>query len=352
MKQIPFVHILYSGKLYGTERMTINLAQGLSAEYASIILAPGGLVLAEATIHDITAKCFGNFWDLVGYLKSYLSQYQQLIFVTTTVSQSILVLLGNLIYRRQIIHLHLVHGGTEEKLSYGRKSLLNRLPVQLIAVSDYVRERLEVHGVNPTKIKVIENFLLTSEVEKIPKRQPFDQPGITQIIIVSRLDPIKRIDLLFDTLDACPELASLKFWIFGLGRDLEQLQIKAQAKYPQVILKGFSQEIFQGMANSDLLLHLCPVEPFGLVILEAMAVGIPVLVPDQGGTKTLVKNEITGFQFKANDPQDLARCLLRLQHTSPDLLNYVVKNAQKNLKSEYSELKGIKAYRELLAFSF
>jgi glycosyltransferase involved in cell wall biosynthesis len=350
MEQIPFVHVLYSGKLYGTERMTINIAKGLCDEHSSIILAPGGLVLAEATIHDITAKCFGNNWDLVHYLKSYLFQYQKLIFVTTSVSQSILVLLCNLIYRRQIIHLHIVHGGTEEKLSYARKSLLNSLPVQLIAVSDYVRERLEVHGVNPTKIKVIENFLLTSEVEKIPKRQPFNQPGITQIIIVSRLDPIKRIDLLFDTLDSCPELDSLKFRIFGLGRDMEQLQIKAKAKYPQVILKGFSKEIFQAMANSDLLLHLCPVEPFGLAILEAMAVGLPVLVPNQGGTKTLVQNDISGFQFKANDPQDLAQCLLKLQHTSPKLLNYVVKNAQKNLKSEYSELKGINAYRELLTF--
>jgi glycosyltransferase involved in cell wall biosynthesis len=350
MDKIPFIYVLYSGNLYGTERMTINIAKGLGHEHSSIILTPEGLVLAEATSHEITTKCFANDWDLICYLESYLVQHQKLVFATASVSQSIFIMLCNLFYRRQIIHLHIVHGGTQENLSYARKSLLNNLPVKLIAVSNYVRERLEIHGVNAKKIKVIENFLLTSEIEKMPKRPPFNKPGITQVIVVSRLDPIKRIDLLFDTLDSFPELDSLQFRIFGFGRDTEKLKIRARAKYPQVKLKGFSKQIFKAMANSDLLLHLCPVEPFGLAILEAMAVGLPVLVPDQGGTKTLVENGISGFQFRANDQQDLARCLLKLQQTSPELLNFVVKNARKNLESQYSELKGINAYRLLIDF--
>ena len=350
MDKIPFIYILYSGQLYGTERMAINTVKSLCQEQLSIILTPGGLVLDAAAYYGIPTKCFGNHWDLVRYLKSYLVQYQKLVFVTTSVSQSILIMLCNLFYRRQIVHLHMVHGGTEEHLSYARKSLLNNLPVKLIAVSNYVRERLEVHGVNPQKIQVIENFLLTSEIEKAAKRQPFNKPGITQVIIVSRLDPIKRIDLLFDTLDYFPELNSLEFSIFGFGREMEKLKIKARDKYPQVILKGFSQEVFKAMANSDLLLHLCPVEPFGLAILEAMAIGLPVLVPNQGGTKILVENGISGFHFNANDRQDLALCLLKLRQTSPELLNSVVENAQKRLASQYSEIKGINAYLQLIKF--
>ena len=37
------------------------------------------------------------------------------------------------------------------------------------------------------------------------------------------------------------------------------------------------------IADADLLVHLCPVEPFGLAILEAMAAAVPVLVPNSGG---------------------------------------------------------------------
>ena len=101
------------------------------------------------------------------------------------------------------------------------------------------------------------------------------------------------------------------------------------------------------MANYDLLLHLCPVEPFGLAILEAMAVGLPVLVPNQGGTKDLVKHNISGFQFNANDKNDLARCLTELQQTSPESLNSIVKNAYQTAASQYSEEQGIAAYHQL-----
>ena len=56
-------------------------------------------------------------------------------------------------------------------------------------------------------------------------------------------------------------------------------------------------------AASDLLIHTCPTEPFGMVILEAMAARIPVLVPDEGGAASLIDDGRTGFKFKADDPQ-------------------------------------------------
>ena len=227
MDLIPVVYILHSGQLYGIERMTINTAKGLSHEYLSIILTPKGSVLQVAVEQGITTKCFGNYWDLMRYISFYLWWHQKLVFATTSVSQSILVMLCNLLFRRQIIQLHMVHGGSEEHLSYARKSLLNNLPIKLIAVSNYVRERLETYQVKPQKIKVIENFLLTSEIE----------------------------------------------------------------------------------------------------------------------------NGISGFQFNADDKTDLAHCLLKLQQISPELLNTVVRNAQKTLESNYSEPKGINAYRQLLNFS-
>lgn len=348
MNQIPCIYVLYSGQLYGTERMAMITVRGIASEFQSILLAPPGLILAEAEEQGITTQYFKHKWDLVRYLKSYLVQYQKLAFVTTSVFQSVLIIVGNLFYRRQIVHLHIVHGGTDERLSYARKSLLNYLPVKLIAVSEFVRDRLQVHGVRPQQIEVIENFLLRSQIETMPKRQLFTKPGINRIVVVSRLDPIKRVDLLFDALDSFPELDRLKFHIFGFGSDMEQLKRRATEKHPQVILEGFSHQVWEVMANSDLLLHLCPVEPFGLAILEAMAVGIPVLVPDRGGTGIIVKHNISGFQFRANDKQDLASWLVKLQQVPADLLNYIVKNAHKTLTSQFSEQRGIKAYYRLL----
>ncbi len=348
LNQIPCIYVLHSGQLYGTERMAMITVRGIASEFQSILLAPPGLILAEAEYQGITTQCFKHKWDLVRYLKSYLVQYQKLAFVTTGVFQSILIIVGNFFYRRQIVHLHMVHGGTDEGLSYARKSLLNYLPVKLIAVSEFVRDRLQVHGVRPQQIKTIENFLLDSQIEAMPKRPPFTKPGINRIVIVSRLDPIKRVDLLFDALDSCPQLDRLEFRILGSGKDIDRLKRRAIERYPQVVLEGFSHQVLEAMADSDLLLHLCPVEPFGLVILEAMAVGIPVLVPDRGGTGIIVKHGISGFQFRANDEKDLALWLVKLQQAPAELLNSVVNNAHATLTSRFSEQRGIAAYRCLL----
>ena len=351
MNQIPLIYVLHSGQLYGTERMAMIAVKGISHEFQPILLAPPGLLLAEAKHQGLATECFRNNWDLGNRLKSYLVEHQKVVFVTTSVSQSICIMLWNLFYHRQLVHLLMVHGGVNERLSYARKSMLNYLPVKFIAVSEFVRDRLQVHGVRPQQIKVIENFLSESQIELMPKRQPFTKPGIKRVIVVSRLDPIKRVDLLFDTLDSFPELDGLEFRIFGSGRDMAKLKKRASESHPQVILEGFSNQVLEEMANSDLLLHLCPVEPFGLAILEAMAVGIPVLVPDRGGAKTLVQHGISGFQFSADDEKDLALWLLKLQKSPAQLLNQIVSNAQNTLKSRFSEQKGIAAYNDLLNFA-
>ena len=218
--------------------MAMITVRGIAPEFQSILLAPPGPILAEAEERGIPTQCFKHKWDLVRYLKSYLVQYQKLVFVTTGVFQSILIIVGNFFYRRQIVHLHIVHGGTDEGLSYARKSWLNYLPVKLIAVSEFVRDRLQAHGVRPQQIETIENFLSKSQIETIRKRQPFTKSGINRIVIVSRLDPIKRVDLLFDALDFCPRLKSIQFRIFGLGRDMERLKKRATEYHPQVVLDG------------------------------------------------------------------------------------------------------------------
>ena len=51
-----------------------------------------------------------------------------------------------------------------------------------------------------------------------------------------------------------------------------------------------SADIPRHMAEADLLVHTCPAEPFGLVILEAMAVNLPVLVTDAAGWSAIVQD--------------------------------------------------------------
>ena len=145
----------------------------------------------------------------------------------------------NKVYRRRIAHLHLVHGGAAEALSYGRKSKLNGKPVEFVAVSHYVRERLLAHHVNDAQIRVIENFLPDAQIKACPKRGPFGAGEIRRLIVISRLDPEKRVGLLLDALARDPEsgrfeVRDLRQWLGG--RCAEAAGFGGR---PQRVVRGF-----------------------------------------------------------------------------------------------------------------
>ena len=345
----PLVYALHSGNLYGTERMALATLEGLRDRFSPVLLAPPGPALAEAARLGIPGESFSSPREFARRLRPWLAQHRRLAFVATGVVHSLAFLALNVWYRRKAVHLHLVHGGTDERLSYGRKRLLNPTPALLVAVSDFVRERLIANGAAPGKIRVIENFLTDERVRAAPRRAAFTSAGIRKVVIVSRIDPIKRVDLLLDTLDRYPDLGTLDFRILGSGWDLDTLRARAAARHPQVNFIGFTETVAEELAAADLLLHLCPSEPFGLAILEAMAAGVPVLVPDTGGTALLVEEGVSGSRFRADDADALAARLQALQSAPAALLNDWVAGADRALATRFSQAERLADYERLLA---
>jgi glycosyltransferase involved in cell wall biosynthesis len=101
------------------------------------------------------------------------------------------------------------------------------------------------------------------------------------------------------------------------------------------------------MAAADLLLHTCAVETFGLVVLEAMAVRLAALVPDQGGTGLLIQDGVSGFTYKADDADALAARLVELRDAPAEQLNRIVENASLKVQHEYSADAALRRYREI-----
>jgi glycosyltransferase involved in cell wall biosynthesis len=67
------------------------------------------------------------------------------------------------------------------------------------------------------------------------------------------------------------------------------------------------------MTACDVFCHAAPFEPFGIVCLEAMAVGLPVVVPDSGGIQEAVVHGMTGLIYQSLDVESLARAMIQLQ---------------------------------------
>jgi glycosyltransferase involved in cell wall biosynthesis len=195
---------------------------------------------------------------------------------------------------------------------------------------------------------VIENFLPDAQVASAPRRAPFCAAGARRLMVISRLDPIKRVDLLLDAFDREPALHDLRVEVLGAGYDLDQLRRRAAAAYPQIRIEGFKSDVQARLAAADLLVHLCPAEPFGLAIVEAMAAGVPVLVPDRGGAGDLVKDGVNGFRFRADDAASLAQRLLEMSQAPAQLLNQVVAGGRQALATRFSAAARVADYRELM----
>lgn len=343
----PMVYLLHSGNLFGTERMALETLAALP-EYRPVIVCPPGPLQTLTAARGIETQLGTSRKTWVKAVFALFRQNRRLICLSTSLTQVLWIVLANLRYRRELIHLHLVHGGADERDSYGRKYLLNRLPLTQVAVSHFVRERLIHHGVRPERIQVVGNFLSAATRAAIPVHGPWGPPPRRRGVVVSRLIPDKKVDLLLEALARHADLHHLEFDVFGTGGQLEALRCRAAQQSLPVRFHGFAVDVQKRLCHYDFLLHLNGQEPFGMVLLEAMAAGIPVVVPDCGGTGEIVQDSHNGLTFSADDADSLADALRRIARLETTELQQLLDHAATTLNQTYGQAGQVARYRQLL----
>ena len=87
----------------------------------------------------------------------------------------------------------------------------------------------------------------------------------------------------------------------GPNRDSIQRKIDDFNLGNYVHLKGNVEHVEEYLWNSDIFVHSATYEPLGLVILEAMAAGLPCVCLDGRGNRDIVSNDENGFILKDSD---------------------------------------------------
>ncbi len=100
------------------------------------------------------------------------------------------------------------------------------------------------------------------------------------------------------------ELPGARLWLFGDGPERAALE---RAAGDGVAFAGFVRdraELAGTLASADVLLHACPFETFGIGIAEAVACGLPIVVPDRGGAA----EQANGAAARTYPSGDAERC--------------------------------------------
>ncbi|MDO8493080.1 MAG: glycosyltransferase family 4 protein [bacterium] len=174
--------------------------------------------------------------------------------------------------------------------------------------SPIMKDWMSDFGLNRDKIVVLSDF---DDLEIFFKKSElvcsFDKSK-TNIIYVGRLAPEKGVDTLLKALSEMENRKNIVVHIVGDGREKERL-IKMSQEYKledSVVFYGWiDKQRLNGLYHdSDFFVHPARwAEPLGLTIPEAMATGLPVIVPEVSGSAWAAGE--AGITFKNGDYKDL-----------------------------------------------
>jgi glycosyltransferase involved in cell wall biosynthesis len=135
------------------------------------------------------------------------------------------------------------------------------------------------------------------------------------LVTIGRLVARKATTQLIDVF-AASALPDAHLLIVGDGPDREAIEQRARERgvSQRVHLLGQvgDDEKYAALSCADAFVSTSQHEGFGLVFLEAMAFGLPVLCYDRGGQVDFLKSDETGFVVRLNDEADFVRALRQL----------------------------------------
>lgn len=225
---------------------------------------------------------------------------------------------------------------------------------RFVAVSKDIRQWLhKTLCVRSSKIKTIINGVDTEKFFPMPKtdlRAEYEFEGSIVIGIVSRLDPIKRHDLLFQAFSKLDHKKyKLKLVVIGRGSENSKLQELAK-KLPyseRIKFWGECEEVAKLYRLIDIFVLPSENEGISNTILEAMASGLPVIATKVGGNPELVQHEHTGLLIPPNDCDELVNALNFYIEKTPEMRKVHGSNARERAVSKFSLDRMIKQYETL-----
>lgn len=223
---------------------------------------------------------------------------------------------------------------------------------KIICVSDYIRKiGILNHLISNKNSITIYNFIKFNQGYFLERNEAIKQIGHYNIGIIARLDYMKNIDLLIRAIAALKRKGvSLSLIIFGFGpleKDLNKLIKKLGLENNVVINKSHLMDASRFLKCLDLFVLTSRSEPFGFVLLEAMASGIPTIAIKNGAIPEIIENNYNGLLISKRDPIELSEAIIRLFNDQALQKRFSI-NGYKVLKEKFSEKKTVGKYLNLI----
>jgi len=238
--------------------------------------------------------------------------------------------------------------GMEDGVSHAVELWAMREANLILVNSTAIAEEItRVHGADPVRVELLHPGIEPaacmshqSEERLAAFRSVLAQQDELLVTFTGRLDLEKGVDTLINAFALLKSrLPKARLAIAGRGvlRPTIEEHLKKLHLEREVTLCGYleGQVLRSFYQVSDI--QVCPshYEPFGLVALEAMAVGTPVVVSGTGGLRDIVSSTKVGRRFSPRNPGELADTLYELAN-SPGLRRQIGEAGRKHVLQQFA----------------
>ena len=216
----------------------------------------------------------------------------------------------------------------QKTLQYIRKwdiKTINRVDY-FIANSKFVQKRIQNTYKKTSKVIYppvdIEKFILED------KKEDF-------YLTASRLVPYKKTKLIIEAFNKMP---NKKLIVIGKGEELNNIKKIAKSN---VKIIGYQPEetLIYYMQKAKAFVYAA-IEDFGIIPIEAMACGTPVIALNKGGTAETVKNGVNGILFENQNTKDMIKAINKFENqkfNSHIIRNSVLNFSKENFKHQFKK---------------
>ncbi len=340
----------------GGQAVLLNIIRYLKKEYdVEALIFNRGLIEPELKktgikTHHIQApekvkyryidKYIPFYKKLTDFLKSgkYDLVYSGGMFATKLAAPACFFLKVPLIWHKQLI---IEKGYFSYNASQAR--LLSNFTSKIICVSDASRESMIKSGVNPKKLVTVHNGVEIHKAkgQRLRIRDKYKVKGDFVCGTVCIFRQNKGLELLVKAAGIIEKQnKKIKFMLVGKadkGQEGYEMEIRESVKrrgLRNFIFAGYGDK-FDFMPGFDLYVMSSPNEPFGLVTIEAMSLGIPVVGFNKGGTGEIVTDGRDGLLAKEISAEALAGKIMKA-YNDKKKMKAMGKEAMKTVMSKFN----------------
>lgn len=164
---------------------------------------------------------------------------------------------------------------------------------RFIAVSNAVQSSLESAGIPESSIDVVRNGVRLQRPQSNNAAPRTGLKGPVSLVAIGALTPEKNYPTLIEAAKLAQiEGANVRWTVLGEGRERARLSRLIKKTSVPVELRGHVPDVSPYLAEASALVHTATAEALGSGILEALAMGVPVVATRVGGIPEVITPEV------------------------------------------------------------